>query len=166
MYPLKPLSKEAIPAALTKAERYRLLNEPTEAESICLDVLQVDPRNQQAIVMLILSLTDQFPHGSSSRAITRAGELAAQLQDPYEQAYYSGIIRERRAKAALQRGQFGSSAIAVEWLRDAMTYFERAEKIRPPQNDAVLLRWNACARLLMNLPAASEGREAEAVQSE
>jgi hypothetical protein len=116
--------------------------------------------------MLILSLTDQFPHGSSSRAITRAGELATELEDPYEQAYYSGIIRERRAKAALQRGQFGASAVAVEWLRDAMTYFERAEQIRPPQNDDVVLRWNACARLLMELPSAPEGREAEAVQSE
>jgi len=28
MFELKPLSKEAIPAALEKAERYRLLNEP------------------------------------------------------------------------------------------------------------------------------------------
>jgi hypothetical protein len=165
MYTLKPLSKDAIPAALAKAERYRLLNEPTEAESICLDVLQVDAGNQPALVMLILALTDQFPHGSSSRAITRAGELAAELVDPYQQAYYAGIIRERRAKAALQRGQFGGSAVAAEWLRDAMSYFERAEAIRPPHNDDVLLRWNACARLLMDLPATSEGREA-VVQSE
>jgi hypothetical protein len=165
-YTLKPLSKEAIPAALAKAERYRLLNEPGEAESICLDVLQIDARNQAAIVMLILSLTDQFPHGSSSRAITRAGELAGQLTDPYEQAYYAGIIRERRAKAALQRGQFGGAAVAVEWLRDAMGYYERAEQVRPAQNDDVLLRWNACARLLMELPASPETRETQPVQSE
>ena len=43
MFDLKPLSKDAIPAALAKAERYRLLNEPGEAESICLDVLRIDP---------------------------------------------------------------------------------------------------------------------------
>ena len=41
--PRSPSSKDAVPAALAKAERYRLLNEPGEAESICLDVLQIDP---------------------------------------------------------------------------------------------------------------------------
>jgi hypothetical protein len=46
MSELKSLHKDAIPAALGKAERYRLLNEPGEAESICLDILHVDPENQ------------------------------------------------------------------------------------------------------------------------
>jgi hypothetical protein len=45
---LKPLSVDAIPSALVNAERYRFLNEPGEAESICLDVLAVDPANQAA----------------------------------------------------------------------------------------------------------------------
>ena len=36
---LKPLHKDAIKGALAKAERYRLLNEPAEAESICLDAV-------------------------------------------------------------------------------------------------------------------------------
>ena len=53
MFELKPLSTEAIPAALEKAERYRLLNEPGEAESICLDVLKADPENQQALITLV-----------------------------------------------------------------------------------------------------------------
>ena len=57
MSELKKLSKEAIPAALEKAERYRLLNEPGEAESICLDILAIDPENQRAIIMLLLALT-------------------------------------------------------------------------------------------------------------
>ena len=60
MFELKPLSREAVPAALEKAMRYRLLNEPGEAESICHDVLHVDPGNQQAIVTLLLALTDRF----------------------------------------------------------------------------------------------------------
>ena len=47
MFELKPLNKDAIPAALDKAMRYRLLNEPGAAESICLDVLRIDPENQQ-----------------------------------------------------------------------------------------------------------------------
>jgi hypothetical protein len=51
MYELKPLSREAIPAALEKAYRYRLLNEPLEAESICRDILEADPENQEATVM-------------------------------------------------------------------------------------------------------------------
>ena len=38
-----------MPAALEKALRYRLLNEPVEAESICRDVLEVDPDNQAAL---------------------------------------------------------------------------------------------------------------------
>src|SRR5205085_11166530 len=53
MADLKRLHKEAIPAALEKAERYRLLNEPGEAESICLDILAADAENQQAIITLL-----------------------------------------------------------------------------------------------------------------
>jgi hypothetical protein len=152
MYRLKPLSKDAIPAALAKAERYRLLNEPGEAESICLDILEIDTANQDALVMLLLALTDQFPHESSSKAIARAGELIRDLADEYDRAYYSGIIRERRAKAVLQHQRFGATVTAVEWLREAMTFYERAEAIRPAHNDDAVLRWNACARLLTQLP--------------
>ena len=54
MFELKPLSKNAIPAALAKAERYRLLNEPMQAASICEDVLRVEPDNAAARVALIL----------------------------------------------------------------------------------------------------------------
>jgi len=43
---LKPITHQGIPAALEKAERYRLLNDSAAAESICLDVLDVDPKNQ------------------------------------------------------------------------------------------------------------------------
>jgi hypothetical protein len=152
MFSLKPMSREAIPAALAKAERYRLLNEPGDAESICLDVLQVEPENQDAMVMLLLALTDQFHVEASAKLVARAGELAARLADEYERAYYSGIVRERRAKAVLHGGRYGAEAMAVEWLREAMTEYERAEAVRPVQNDDALLRWNACARLLMELP--------------
>ena len=166
-FDLKPLSKEAVPAALAKAERYRLLNEPGEAESICLDVLQADPGNDEAMVMLLLTLTDQFPHDASSTAVARAGELAAGLADEYERHYYGGIIRERVGKAVLQRDRYGAAATAADWLRDAMTFYERAEAHRPAQNDDALLRWNACARLLMRLPAAApDVHEPEPLQLE
>lgn len=159
MFTLKPLSKGAIPAALAKAERYRLLNEPAEAESICLDILDVDRDNQDAVVMLLLALTDQFPQEASSKFVGRACELTARLHDDYDRAYYSGIIRERRAKAALARHHYGAAAHAVDWLREAMEFYERAEVNRPAQNDDAVLRWNACARLLMELPAVMPGIE-------
>src|SRR5215208_5191401 len=101
-FTLKPLSKDAIPSALSKAERYRLLNEAGEAESICLDVLQIEPHNEDATVMLLLALTDQFPHDSSAKTVSRANDLAAALPDEYDRAYYAGIIRERRARPVLQ----------------------------------------------------------------
>jgi hypothetical protein len=168
MLHLKPLSRDAIPAALAKAERYRLLNEPGEAESICLDVLQIDPNHQEAIVMLILALTDQFPleMPPSRGAPGRAMDLVAQLSDPYDREYYAGIVRERRAKAILQRDSYASTATAVEWLREALAFFERAEAIRPPHNDDAILRWNACARLLAHLPEVQPETREEPIQLE
>ena len=98
---------------------------------------------------------------------TRASELAASLGSPYDRAYYAGIVRERRAKAVLQRDRYGAATVAVEWLKEAMTCYERAEALRPPHNDDSLLRWNACARLLMELPApASEVHEPGPLQLE
>lgn len=168
MYPLKPLSKDAVPAALQKAERYRLLNEPGEAESICLDVLQIDPGNQEAIVALLLSLTDQFPSSEANSAAlaSRADGLLDRLTDPYERAYFKGIICERRAKAALQRDSFHASASAVGWLHEALACFERAEALKPPHNDDATLRWNACARLMQRLPQAVLETRAEPIESE
>jgi hypothetical protein len=168
MFHLKPLSKDAIPAALAKAERYRLLNEPGEAESICLDVLQIESANQDALVMLILALTDQFPQElpSSRSAPARATDLVARLADEYDRSYYAGIIRERRAKAVLQRDRYASTATAAEWLREAMGFFERAEAVRPAHNDDAVLRWNACARLLQHLPEPQPDTREEPIQLE
>ncbi|HTM26294.1 MAG TPA: hypothetical protein VL225_13940 [Vicinamibacterales bacterium] len=168
MHDLKPLSREAVPAALAKAERYRLLNEPGEAESICLDVLQVEPGNQEAMVMLILALTDQFPlaPSSSRTAPSRATDLVQQLSDPYDREYYAGIVRERRAKAVLHRDSYASTATAIEWLREAMASYERAEAIRPAHNDDAVLRWNACARLLQQLPHTEQDTREEPIQLE
>ena len=168
MFELKPLTREAIPKALEKAERYRLLNEPAQAESICLDVLQVDPGNQEALVMLILALTDQFPEElpSSRSAPARATDLVARLADEYDRLYYSGIVRERRAKVVLHRDRYASTAAAAEWLREAMAFFERAETIRPAHNDDAVLRWNACARLLQHLPEIQPDTREEPIQLE
>ena len=149
-FELKTLSPEAVPRALAKAEHYRLLNEPHEAESICLDALQIDPENQQALVILLLALTDQFDSNASrASAVNDARAILERLHDEYTRAYYAGIIDERWAKAQLQQGAPGCGPRAYECLRDAMTWYDRAEAIKPQGNDDALLRWNACARLIM-----------------
>ena len=161
MFELKLLSKDAIPAALEKALRYRLLNDPAEAESICHDVLRIDRDNQQALVILLLALTDRFGKGYAV-GVTEAQEVLSHLKDAYERAYYAGIISERRAKAQLSQGHPGSGHDAYELLREAMAWFEKAETLRPAKNDDPLLHWNTCARLIMGnqlTPRAEENIE-------
>ena len=147
MFELKALSPDAVARALEKAERYRLLNEPGEAESICLDILEVDRDNHKALVTLLLALTDRFDE--ESPPLDEARRVAERLQDDYARAYYIGIIHERRAKAHLRHGAPGSGPHVYRWLREAMEWYDRAEAIRQPGNDDPLLRWNACARLIM-----------------
>jgi hypothetical protein len=145
MFELKRITHEAIPGALAKAERYRLLNEPEEAESICRDILAVAPDNQSALVMLLLALTDQF-RGERAESFTEAQAVLPRLAGEYERLYYAGIIWERRATARLEHGGAGAQ-VASPWIRRAMECYERAEAIRPAGNDDAILRWNTCARL-------------------
>ena len=144
---LKPITREGIPAALQKAERYRLLNDSTAAESICLDILDVEPENQQAQVMLLLAITDQFPEDTGD-GVKRARDVLPHLKDEYKRLYYSGIISERKAKSLLRRGSLGVADVAHDWFNDAMRFYEKAEKIRPKGNDESILRWNTCLRML------------------
>lgn len=150
MFELKPLSPDAVPRALAKAERYRLLNEPGEAQSICLDVLAADPGNQEAVRTMILALTDEFV--ADAAFVQEALATSGQLHDEYERTYYTGIIHERRAKALLAHGTPRGGSRAYEWLRQAMQCFEEADAIRPLNNEDARLRWNACARLIDRQP--------------
>jgi hypothetical protein len=145
MFKLKSIHREGIPRALEKVERYRLLNEPVEAESICRDILDSDPNNQEALVLLILSLTDQFHSGISGQDPLK---LIQAIKDEYKKEYYKGIILERKAKAALYRNTPGSNHDVFEWLEEAMAAFEKAGKISPAGNDDAILRWNACVRTI------------------
>lgn len=149
MFPLKPLTHSAVPAALAKAERYRLLNEPEQCQSICEDVLRADPDNHQARIMLILAITDSFP--TTTESATRATELAASLPTDYERMYYAGLVAERRGRALLSQGGLGRRS-AGQWLQQAMTEYDRADAVRPPDNDEARLRWNACARVFNAQP--------------
>jgi hypothetical protein len=151
MHELKPLSAEAIPAALAKAERYRLLNESAMAESICEDVLGADDDHQQALVMLILAITDQFGRGVGAH-VARARALLPRLHDEYERLYYDGLISERCARAHLRNGGPSGDALAAGWFAKALALFERSMALRPAANDDAVLRWNACARTLNRHP--------------
>jgi hypothetical protein len=147
MFELKRIGPEAIPAALDKAERYRLLNQPEAAESICEDVLAVEPDNQPALISLLLALTDQFRQGDAD-CFHQAREILPRLHDEYNRCYYAGLIWERRASARLSDAAPGSGHVAYPWLRKAMEAYDQAESIRPHGNDDALLRWNTCVRLI------------------
>ena len=143
MFELKPLHQDAIPAALEKANRYRLLNEPGAAESIYLDILAIEPDNEEAVEGIILAMSDRF---GKDYAVGdgRVTEYLTRIKGDYERAYFSGLIYERRAKALLLKGGIG----AFELFRQAMDCFEKAESMRPVGNDDAILRWNGCARII------------------
>jgi len=143
---LKKISPDGIPHALEKAERYRLLNDPAQAESICRDVLAVDPDNQTALRALILALTDQFSASGAAAAAREARGHIVQLDDEYDRAYYTGIVYERETRAYLERKNVVRSA-AYDGFRHAMEWYERAEALRRGDVDAVL-RWNSCVRAI------------------
>ena len=142
---LKTISVEGVDAALAKAELYRFLNDPEEAESICHDVLAVAPGHQLALRLLGLAITDQFAGRPSDRHAD-AESAFEQLTDPYERTYYRGLLNERRAKAQLRAGRPPHTLLVL--LEEAMRCYAEAEKIRPPDNDEAILRWNRCVRLM------------------
>ncbi len=146
---LKPISKDGIPEAISKAELYRYLNEPGEAESICRDILFADAENQMALRLLGLSITDQFT-GSPSDRYKEAEVIFQSLKDEYKRFYYAGILHERQAKAQLAAGR--SPHTVAPLFEEALANFEKAEAIRPHGNDDAILRWNRCVRILQSRP--------------
>ena len=159
-YELKRISTAGIPEAISKAELYRSLNEPEEAESICRDILAVDPEHQLALRLLGLALTDQFTNGSSDH---EAEEIFQQLSSPYERLYYTGIVYERRAKAQLHAGQPPYTVRPL--FEQALRSFAKAEAIRPEGNDDAILRWNRCVRLLQTPSFVREQEEDAAFEA-
>jgi hypothetical protein len=164
MFQLKPLSKDAIPSALAKAERYRLLNEPHEAESICHDVLSTEPHNQAALVTLILAITDQFTDEGGH--VARAQQLLPRLQQEYDRLYYGGIICERRARTLLTDGGSHAGALARDWFVEALRLFDQAIAVHPAGNEDAVLRWNACVRSVERLPARDVDTDVPVILSE
>jgi hypothetical protein len=92
---LKAISRAGIGEAIAKAELYRYLNEPEEAESICRDILAVDSAHQLARRLLGLSITDQF----SGYAGDRYGEVAEIFQGLRDRASRQGATTQRLFRA-------------------------------------------------------------------
>src|SRR6476469_5533388 len=161
-FELKSISVQSIPEALAKVERYRLLSEPVLAESICLDVLAIVPDHQQALISLLLARTDQFHLNVDTKS---AHEALARIEGDYEQAYYAGIIWERLGNARIRQGGPGAGASAYHALREAMDHYEKAMIFAMPRNDEAILRWNTCARVIMQNPHIRPAPESEPSQA-
>jgi tetratricopeptide (TPR) repeat protein len=157
-FKLKTISKAGIPEAISKVELYRSLNEPEEAESICHDILAIEPDHQLALRLLGLAITDQFS-GDVSDRYGEAGGIFDRLTERYERLYYTGLLHERRAKAQLRVGRPRHTLAPL--FGEAMRCFAEAEAIRPSGNDDAILRWNRCARLLQSHPGFHEEKESE-----
>jgi hypothetical protein len=154
MFELKPLPDGDVAGALRLAERCRIAGEPEDAESMCLDVLDASPDHEGALIQLLLARCDLLERGLPG-GVERARELLPRLASAYDQSYYAGVICERQGKVQLrQRGQ-RSGFVAYEWFRFAMEDFEQAAQLVPERPEPVL-RWNACARIIMRTPHCTE----------
>jgi hypothetical protein len=147
-YTLKRIHADGIETAVQKADKYRELNQPEEAESICRDVLAVDPDHQLALRVLGLALTDRFGEAPGAR-YAEAQEVFGRLRDPYERAFYAGLASEREGKAQLARRVGVRSVLPL--FEQALARYAEAETLRPPGNDDAVLRWNSCVRRLRAL---------------
>jgi hypothetical protein len=145
-FQLKSISPQSIPAALARVERYRLLNEPSLAESICLDILAIMPDHQEALISLLLARTDQFGSNANAKA---AHQVLTKITGEYERAYYAGIVWERMAHAHIHHRALGGASTAYHALRAAMSLYEEAANFSPSGNEDATLRWNTCARVIM-----------------
>lgn len=152
MIELKELKPESVSTALEKAKHYRLLNEPEESESICLDILAAVPDQQEAMIILLLALTDKFARGELNPAYDQAMDILNDLDDTHCKSYYRGIIFERRGKHYLKRGGPGAETIAHGWLVKAMDEYGETISECTSEAQKAVLRWNSCARVINGNP--------------
>lgn len=146
MLELKKISPDYIPRALEKAEKYRLMNHPKTAESICRDVLAVDPKNQSAITLMVVALTEQFENSRKYNVkLKGVQKLLPEIHDEYTRTYLSGLVLERWARA---RSDELPGVDLYEYLREAMDLYEKAEPLRPEGDESCLLHYNFCVRFI------------------
>lgn len=162
MVELKTIRTENVSSALELAKRYRLLNEPDEAESICLDILEVDPGHQETLITLLLALTDKFGNSGLVPSFDSARAIVDKLEAPYCKSYYLGVIYERRAKYHLKQGGPGCGSVAYQWFAKALEAYKEALESCDPENQDAVLRWNSCARIINTNPDVKPDDESRA----
>ena len=140
------IHKSTIDTVLDKARQYRSLREPDLAISICIDVFAVDSDNQDALVIYILALTDQYSHQHAKVQPKKIVEFIAKLKSEFHRIYYTGIFLERKARALLKNPM--SQSFAYEGLMEAIVKYEIAEKIAPKHCSDPILRYNSCLRTI------------------
>lgn len=144
---LRKLSPDSVSPAIEKARHYRLLNQPEQAESICLDVLEIDPDNQPALIILLLARTDQLDDDNPSM-LGKCREVIGRLEMEYHKSYYQALLCERQAMQLLKRRGRRSSLVAYQWFGDAIKHYETAIELKPADDDEAILRWNFCNRII------------------
>lgn len=144
----QPIPKGNVQKAMERAEHYRLLNEPEQAESICRDIVSVDPENEKAWIHLLLSLSDQFPKDKED-ARKEATEALVHIKSDFLNHYYQGIIHERWGRANMKFGH-GHQAV-MSWISKAMQSYQKAIELAPADDPDPTLRWNTCVRLMEKL---------------
>jgi tetratricopeptide (TPR) repeat protein len=143
---LHDIHVDAIESALNKARQYRSLLEPEIAESICLDILNADTNNQQALVIYILALTDQLHHTEKQSQIKIIQKTIERLESDYQRSYYTGLLNERRARFLVSQPM--SHSFAYDYFAEALQHYKQAVKLSPEHNDDAILRWNSCVRTI------------------
>jgi len=145
---LKQLRARNLRAAVDLAKQYRDLNQPEDAESICRDVLEVSPYDEDAWRTLGLALTDQFA-SSWMMLFDEACAAFSNLRSEYEKLYFTGVAWERYAKAQLGAGHSNNAIHAFE---QAMELFDRADGLGSADDPRPVLHYNRCVRALTRTP--------------
>jgi tetratricopeptide (TPR) repeat protein len=136
----------AVEKALEKAKQYRSLLEPEIAESICLDVLNIDPENQGVLIVYILALLDQVARAENQTQIKTIERTIEMLTSQYQRYYYTGLLSERRARHLLTQAM--SHSFAYDYFIEALAFYQQAIDRCPEKNDEAILRWNSCIRTI------------------
>ncbi|MDC9725967.1 MAG: hypothetical protein PSN44_08665 [Gammaproteobacteria bacterium] len=143
---LHDIRMDAVDEALLKAKQYRSLLEPEIAESICLDVLHIDPENQSVLIVYILALLDQISRTEKQTQIKSIERTIEKLTSQYQRYYYSGLLNERRARHLITQAM--SHSFAYDYFIEALKFYQQAVDRCPEKNDEAILRWNSCIRTI------------------
>jgi hypothetical protein len=122
------------------------LLEPEMAESICLDILNINADNQHALIIYILALSDQLHHPDKQAQIKVIQQAIEKLESEYQRHYYAGLLNERQALFLLSQPM--SRSFAYDYFVEAFDHYKQAQTLSPENNDEAILRRNSCIRTI------------------